>query len=123
MCRCQDTDLTEALDEQPLVCLKCLGAAAYGASSHICVISILRLPLYAGKCQTACALEKWHECSVALLQALSGAHKARVYQMLGRHLPRAAVNVHIFNHKASLLSIAMIKSSCIGAPPSNLTIS
>lgn len=123
MCRCQDTDLIQALDEQPLECLKCLGAAAYEASSQFFVVSILCLPLYAGKCQTAWALERWHDCSVAVLQALCGANKARIHEVLGRHLPRAAVYVRIFNHKASLLSIAMIKSSCIGAPPSDLTIS
>ena len=36
-------------------------------------------------------------------------------QLLGRTMPQTAISLHVFNHQASLTSIAMIKSSCIGA--------
>ena len=78
-----------------------------------------------------CYCEQYGLTSVllALLQALSGAHKAKsTMQMLGRHHAAGPLSaVHIFNHKASLFHHrCMMKSSCIGMPsalpPRNLTI-
>lgn len=50
-----------------------------------------------------------------LEQALAGVHRAKVQQLLGRTI-QSTVDVHVFNHQASLSTVAAIKSSCIGAP-------
>lgn len=126
VCRCPGSDFSSALLEQPEECLKCLRAAAYEASpvtihdQHCC-----RLPSAVLCCSTAHRLSEEVHASqdskqLHLPQALFGVHKARTFQALGRRLQEQAINVQIFNYKASLLSIAGMKSSCIGEPSQSL---
>ena len=41
-------------------------------------------------------------------------HSTRVADVLGMHLPEQAITIHLFNYKASLTSMSMIKPSHIG---------
>ena len=41
-------------------------------------------------------------------------HSTRVAHVLGMHLPEQPITIHLFNYKASLTSISMIKPSHIG---------
>ena len=115
ICRCQGTDLSGALCEQPEESLRCLCAAAYEASPDYSLTCIAASPSFApailstAKTEAGCL-----SLCLPLQQALTGVHSTRVVDVLGMHPPEQAITAHLFNYTASLTSISMIRPSHIG---------
>ena len=102
MCRCQGTELSGALCEQPEESLRCLCAAAYEASPDYSLTCIAALPSFAAAIlSTAKAEAGGLKLCLPLQQALTGVHSIRVRQhVLGMHLPEQAITIHLFNCKS-----------------------